>query len=539
MVRVAGRAAQTCGAARARMFRTDKQNCELENRKQPLAYSETASRSANRLDRLRPERHETNAIRPFVRYYRPQPMSSVLINFFARPLCMCALLAGIVFSAPPRHDLVAKDDVPAVAATPPMGWNSWDSYGESVSEQDIRANARVMAERLKPFGWEYIVVDMGWYVKNHSAGNNAENAEFSMDEFGRYEPAANSIPSAANGEGFKPLADYVHSLGLKFGIHILRGIPRIAVKENLPIFDSPYHAADAADTSDTCPWNPFNYGVDPSRVAAQAYYDSILRLYASWGVDFLKVDCIADHPYKGADIRMLAEAIHKAGRPIALSLSPGPAPLLHADVFERYAQMWRISDDVWDVWYGSTNFPQGPGNQFARAAEWAKYSGAGHWPDADMLPIGRLEPAAGWGTPRATRLSRDEQRTMLTLWSIFRSPLIMGGNLTLLDDWTASILTNSEVIAVDQHSRDNHAAINTRTAAVWLAQPQTGDGYYLALFNLEDSPQSLSYSWKGLGLGGSKYRMRDLWRRKDLPSASSIFVTLAPHASALYVAYPL
>jgi alpha-galactosidase len=453
------------------------------------------------------------------------PKASMRVDFVL--LFACAVVIGLSLSASPSPFKVA-------APTPPMGWNSWDSYGESVSEADVRGNAKVMAERLKPFGWQYVVIDMGWYVTNHSAGVNAKDAEFSLDKFGRYTPAINTIPSAKNDEGFKPLADYVHSLGLEFGIHILRGIPKVAVKDNLPIFDSPYHAADPADTSDTCPWNAFNYGLDPSKPAAQAYYDSIIRLYASWGVDFLKVDCIADHPYKGADIRMLAEAIRKAGRPMVLSLSPGPASLENAEVFERNAQMWRISNDVWDIWYGKKNFPRGPGNQFEPAAAWAKYSGLGHWPDADMLPVGRLGPSPGFGPARETRLTRDEQRTMVTLWSIFRSPLIMGGNLTLLDDWTTSLLTNPEVIAVDQHSRDNHGVIGTKKAAAWLARPQTGDGYYLALFNLEDAPQTLAYSWKDLGLSGSNYRLRDLWERKDLPPAASVAVMLAPHASALY-----
>lgn len=462
------------------------------------------------------------------------------------PFACALLIFSLAFAGSPRTNRTHSTPSPGppspanasprelVAATPPMGWNSWDSYGESVSEADIRANAKMMARRLKSFGWQYIVVDMGWYVTNHSAGVNANDAQFSLDQFGRYTPAVNSIPSAANGEGFKPLADYVHSLGLKLGIHILRGIPKIAVNGNLPIFDSPFHAADAADTNDTCPWNPFNYGVDPSKPAAQAYYDSILRLYAGWGVDFLKVDCIADHPYKGEDIRMLAEAIHRTGRPMVLSLSPGPASLAKAAVFQQYAQMWRISDDVWDVWYGRANFPQGPGNQFARAAEWEKYSGPGHWPDADMLPIGRLEPSAGWGPSRATRLTRDEQRTMMTLWCIFRSPLIMGGNLTRLDDWTGSLLTNPEVIAVDQHSRDNHAVINTSKAAVWLARPERGDDHYLALFNLKDARQTLAYSWKDLGLSDSKYELRDLWERKAFAPAASVSITLAPHASVLY-----
>lgn len=421
-----------------------------------------------------------------------------------------------------------------LAATPPMGWNSWDAYAETVSESDIRANARWMAKHLKKFGWEYVVVDMGWYVTNHSVGTNAANAEFSLDAFGRFLPAVNTFPSAAHEAGFKPLADFVHSLGLKFGIHILRGIPREAVRKNLPIAGAAFHASDAANTSDTCPWNPFNYGLDSAKPAARAYYDSIARLYASWGVDFLKVDCISDHPYKGDEIRLISEALRKASRPIVLSLSPGPTALDKADEVSQYANMWRISDDVWDLWRSDTEFPSGIQNQFARAAKWALFSGPGHWPDADMLPIGRLEPAAGWGKPRATRLTHDEQRTQFTLWSIFRSPLIIGANLTLCDQWTESLLTNPEVIAVDQHSTGNHAVLTTDKSAVWLARPTEGEGYFLAISNLDAASQEFHYFWKDLQLPGAKYHLRDLWERKDLGPFESLTATLPAHGSILY-----
>ena len=421
-----------------------------------------------------------------------------------------------------------------LAATPPMGWNSWDSYGETINESDIRANAAWMAEHLKAYGWEYVVVDEGWYVTNHSVGTQSAAAQFSLDANGRYIPAINSIPSAEQGAGFKPLADYVHSLGLKFGIHILRGIPREAVAKNLPIAGSSFHAKAAADVSDTCPWNPYNYGVNSHSAAGQAYYDSIAKLYAEWGVDFLKVDCISSHPYKGDEIRMISRALHRVRRPIVLSLSPGPAPLDKALELRRYAQMWRISDDVWDVWHSDKDFPQGVENQFARAAKWAEFSGPGHWPDADMLPLGRLEPAAGWEKPRATRLTHDEQRTLLTLWSIFRSPLIMGGNLTLCDDWTESALTNAELIGVDQHSSGNHAVISTGNAAVWVATPESGDGAYIAVFNLEAAPQSFHYVWKDLGLKREKYNLRDLWEHEDLGSKEFVDVTLPAHGSAIY-----
>jgi len=435
------------------------------------------------------------------------------------------------------HVAVNSSDAEAqtlLAATPPMGWNSWDSYGETVSESDIKANAAWMAEHLKSYGWEYIVVDEGWYVTNHSAGTPAPSAQFSLDAYGRYIPAVNTIPSAEKGAGFKPLADYVHSLGLKFGIHILRGIPKEAVLRNLPIEGTSFHAKAAADINDSCSWNTYNYGLNAHSPAAQAYYDSIVRLYAGWGIDFLKVDCISSRPYKGYEIRMMSLAVRKVRRPIVISLSPGAAPLEKATELRRHSQMWRISDDVWDVWYSDKDFPQGVGNQFARAAKWAAFSGPGHWPDADMLPLGRLEPAAGWEKPRTTRLTHDEQRTLLTLWSIFRSPLIMGGNLTLCDEWTQSALTNAELIGVDQHSTGNHALISTDKAAVWLATPESGDGAYIAVFNLDAAPQSFHYTWKDLGLKRPNYNLRDLWEHVDLGSKEFVVVTLPAHGSAIY-----
>ena len=436
--------------------------------------------------------------------------------------------------------LAQKDGTTVLARTPPMGWNSWDAYGESVSEADIRANAQWMAQNLKSHGWEYIVVDMGWYITNHTGESNAKNSKYSLDEFGRFTPATNSIPSANSSAGFKPLADYVHSLGLKFGIHILRGIPKQAVDANLPVEGSSFHAADAADTKDTCPWNPFNYGVDPAKPAAQAYYDSMARLYAQWGVDFLKVDCISSHPYKGEDIRMIREALDKTGRAIVLSLSPGPAPLDKAREIARYAQLWRISDDVWDVWKTTENFPQGPGNQFARTAAWAVHSGPGHWPDADMLPLGSLRPSAGWGESRETRLTKEEQRSLLTLWCIVRSPLIMGGNLTALqtDPWTTSLLTNDEVLAVDQHSKDSRAAIQTENSAVWVSRPAEGLGYYVAVFNLSDQPQTLQYHWTELGLAAGRYKVHDLWEHQEAGPIALLKVNLSPHASTLYKIIP-
>jgi alpha-galactosidase len=422
---------------------------------------------------------------------------------------------------------------PILAATPPMGWNSWDSYGTTVGEAEVKANADWMAAHLKQHGWQYIVVDMEWFVTNPIPEGNATNFRYSLDSYGRYVPAVNRFPSAVQDASFAPLAEYVHAKGLKFGIHILQGIPREAVAKNLPVAGSSFRATDAANTSGTCNWNHDNYDLKGTP-AGQAYYDSIARLYASWGVDLIKVDCIASRPYKGAEIRMLSEALRKTGRPIVLSLSPGAAPFDKVKEMRKYAQMWRISDDIWDEWHSDVPYPQGLGDQFSRAAEWAPLREPGHWPDADMLPLGYLGPSPGWGKARQTRLSPAEQRTLMTLWSIFRSPLMMGGDLPHDDVATTALLTNDEVLAVDQHSTGGRAVLHSSDASVWTAMPADGKGRYVAIFNTSEHAQDLSYTWKQLGWPAGRYGLRDLWEHTESGPVARVAVHLAPHACALY-----
>jgi alpha-galactosidase len=406
--------------------------------------------------------------------------------------------------------------------TPPMGWNSWDSYGLSVTEQEFKANADWMAQHLKNHGWQYAVVDEGWFLKNPEAKPGAFQYVISAD--GRYLPAVNRFPSAAK-EGFKPLADWVHAKGLKFGIHIIRGVPKGAAGKNPKLADSQFTAAEAADQTDTCPWNADNYGVR-NNPAGQAYYDSVAKLYAGWGVDFVKVDCIADHPYKPDEISMFSEALRKTGRPMVLSLSPGPAHLEQASELRQQAQMWRISDDFWDRWPLLLK-------QFTFAASWAPQVVAGHWPDADMLPLGHLGPRTPDGKERESNLTHAEQRSVMTLWAMLRSPLIMGGNLTRMDDWTAGLLTNDEVIAVDQHAKGGRALVNDGKRAIWVSRAESGGAVYVALFNLASEPQTIEYPIQTLGVGVSG-AVRDLWDRKDLGQQDRLKTTLPPHGSALY-----
>ncbi len=421
-----------------------------------------------------------------------------------------------------------------LAPTPPMGWNSWDAYAQNITETQVRQNADFIAKNLKQYGWSYIVIDEGWYLPDPGPSTQ-QNKGFVMDEDGRFLPSVSRFPSAASNAGFKPLGDYLHAEGLKFGIHILRGIPKEAVEKNLPIADSTFHAADAADQSDTCPWNTYDYGVKDN-AAGQAYYDSLARQYAAWGVDFLKVDCIADHPYKAVEIRMIRTALDKTHRPIVLSLSPGPTNVSHADEVRKYAEMWRISDDFWDHWgvWRGHEFSQGLSQQFATAATWAAHTGDGHWADADMLPIGCLGPHPGEGEPRDSKFTPDEARTLFTFWSIFRSPLMIGANLPASDQQTIELLTNPEVIAVDQHSFGNHQVVTIGEEVIWAAKREDGAGGYLAVVNTGETPKHVRYSWKDLGLPDKSYKIRDLWQRRDLGAANYLEVTLPPHGCALY-----
>ena len=246
------------------------------------------------------------------------------------------------------------------AVTPPMGWNSYDYYDTTVNEEQVKENAEYMAANLKEFGWQYIVVDIEWYA--HGAGSQRDRYQYipfsklEMDEFGRLLPDPERFPSSVNGAGFKPLADYIHGLGLKFGIHIMRGIPRIAAHEHMPVKGANVTADVIANPSSICGWNPDMYGVR-DMAEGQLYYDSLLELYAQWGVDFIKCDDICNtnlyphNPYSGRhEIEMLAKAIQKCGRKIVLSLSPGPALIDKAWHYETYANMWRITDDFWDDW---------------------------------------------------------------------------------------------------------------------------------------------------------------------------------------------
>lgn len=363
------------------------------------------------------------------------------------------------------------------ALTPPMGWNSWDCFGPSVKEAEVKANADYMAANLKQYGWEYVVVDIRWYVDNQTSGtyNSYANSTFIYDNNGRHMPSPTRFPSAANGAGFKPLADYVHSKGLKFGIHIMRGVPRVAVTNNLPILGSSKTASSIYTTASQCTWLQDNYTVLAAQEGAQAYYNSIFDLYASWGVDFVKIDDLS-RPYHQDEINLIRNAIDRTGRPIVLSMSPGETPLDKFSHVKTHANMWRTVDDFWDNW-SQLNY------QFNVCSKWAPYIGPGTWPDADMLPMGHIAIRGERGVDRQSNFTQDEQYTLMTLWSIFKSPLMFGGHLPDNSAFTKSLITNEEVLDMHHYSVNNRQWSNMDDQISWTADdPKTGDKY-LALFN--------------------------------------------------------
>lgn len=424
----------------------------------------------------------------------------------------------------------------------PMGWNSYDYYDTTVNEQQVKANADYMAEHLKESGWEYIVVDIQWYAKD--AGTQRDQHQYipfgnhEMDEYGRLLPDESRFPSAAGGKGFGPLAEYVHSKGLKFGIHIMRGIPRAAAHRHLAVQGSSATAADAADPSSICGWNPDMYGVRKGVEGAQEYYDSIIQMYADWGVDFIKCDDICNtnvypaNPYSAAhEIEMLQKAIEKSGRDIVLSLSPGPALIEKAWHYEKYANMWRITDDFWDRWDLLLNM-------FERCELWQNHVAPGSYPDCDMLPLGKLGKGFG-GEEWDTHFTRDEQITMMTLWCVFGSPLMVGAELTKLDEWTQKLITNREVLKLVDNGYVGKQVERSADHAVWSCRnDETGESY-VALFNFRKEAQELCCDLKEVeqfaGKETGSSQGTELWTGEQTRIAEGVIrAEVAAHGAKLY-----
>ena len=442
-------------------------------------------------------------------------------------LALGVVLVSVTTNA--QKSVFKKDEFKQWAQTPPMGWNSWDCYGSTVEEHEVKANADYMVKNLKKSGWEYIVVDIRWFVENDKAGGyNQKDPRYVMDQYGRYLPALNRFPSAKDGQGFKPLSDYIHKKGLKFGIHIMRGIPKKAVEDKMPIKGANGITADQIYTTALqCEWLKDNYTIVADKPGAQEYYDSLFELYAQWGVDFIKIDDLS-RPYHEGEINLIRNAIDKCGRKIVLSTSPGETPISAASHVTEHANMWRMVDDVWDTWPHVTHLMD-------VAQKWYPYIAPGTWPDCDMIPLGRISLRGERGEDRMSRLTKDEQYTLITFFNIFKSPLFFGGDLPSNDAFTLSLLTNKEVVKMHKEStavkqlfkKDGKIAVTSKNAK---------DGsVYLALFNISDAnSEKVAVNLSDLNLSG-RVVLTNLWTgEKSNVSSGEISSVLKPHSSILY-----
>jgi len=406
-----------------------------------------------------------------------------------------------------------------VALTPPMGWNSYNCFGSAVHEDEVKANADYVAKNLKQVGWQYIVVDFLWSYDNPPGSNIGNPFQqrlpdgsyvpwLTMDKWGRLSPQPNKFPSAFGGKGFGPLAEYVHGLGLKFGIHVMRGIPRQAVWAKSPVKGTNGITADMiADTNSKCPWMNHMYGLNMKKPGAQEYLNSILELYAEWGVDFIKVDDLS-RPYSEPEVEGYYKAIEHSARPIVLSLSPGATPVGETDHLLRNANMWRMADDFWDNWKEITGMMK-------YAKQWEGVGVQGHWPDCDMIQIGKLSKRGPVGEERYSRFTEDEEYTHMTFWSIFRSPLMLGGNLPENRPFELSLFNNPEVIAVNQQGENPRQLFEKDGKTIWYSHAQGSKDMYVALFNLGEQPLDIDFTFASIGMIG-KIAVRDLWKKQDM-----------------------
>jgi len=424
---------------------------------------------------------------------------------------------------------------------PPLGWNSYDSFGCFINEQRALENLRVFVDRLQPHGYEYFVIDAGWYRQFDLAGREFPTKDdpyrVVFDEFGRPIPSADFFPN-----GFGRLAAACHAAGVKFGIHMMRGIPRNAVAANTPVKGAAVHARNIANTGSTCSWCPDNVGVDMRQPGAPAYYDSLIELLAGWGVDFIKYDDIIPSP---SEVDAVVNAIEKCGRDIVLSLSPGNGH--NDDGWPAYfrANMIRTSGDIWDT-----------REDFRWVFErWQTFMPLldklppGCWLDMDMIPFGELQVwnasgetgeilMNGSGSRRQSQLNSAQKRTFMTMRALAASPLMMGGNLPGTDAESFQLLTDPAVLACNQNGVIGKLVTFTDWTNTWRTphRSQAGAGWF-GIFNRDgNQPREIVADAKVLGIPPAS-RLYDIWNRRELGNLGQPLRLTLPADEVLFVRY--
>ena len=427
---------------------------------------------------------------------------------------------------------------------PPLGWNSFDCYGTVANEQVLTANLEVFVERLKPHGYEYFTLDAGWYreydiplSENFPLPGQDYNVNF--DTYGRVTPAACFFP-----KGLNRVAGAVHRAGLKFGLHLMRGIPRAAVEKNTLIKGTDIRARDIANTEDTCPWCPDNYGIDMEKPGAQKYYNSVIELVASWGVDFIKYDDIVPSP---PEVDAVANAVEACDREIVLSLSPGNRHQFDAMDTYRRANMMRISGDVWDN-------REDIDEVFERWKTFSRYvddNPHGFWFDQDMIPLGRLcvwnprtpkrEDMLGEDAQsfeRSSQLTDPQKRTFITMRALAASPLIMGGELRWTDYFGFYLLTHPGMLACNQNGVVGKLMMEDAHTYVWKtpARDNPAQGWFGVFNRHPEKMRKITVSAETLELS-TETDLRDVWRNRPLGNLKSALTTDLDADDVLFVRY--
>lgn len=428
-------------------------------------------------------------------------------------------LSGAAAAVP----LAAAADSPAsprriqqLAQKPPLGWNSFDAYGVYLHEEAALANIEAMATKLRPFGYEYFVVDNGWFGEyklqpgtRYAAEKHASDVR--INGFGLLQPSKTYFPA-----GMQRIIDRAHARGLKFGLHLMRGIPRKAVELNLPVQGTRYTAREVANTSSVCAWCKYNYGINMQHPGGQAFYNSLVNQLARWGVDLIKADDLVPYP---DEIVGIANAIERCGRDIVFSLSPGGSVRMTDLPYFRRANMLRVTADIWDR-----------RSDLDKAFEaWRAWQGRqypGFWIDLDMIPFGQLllmsppdsgdtgaVKLAGYGSRRWSQLAKDEMRTFVTQRALAASPLMIGGDLPTLDADSLELLTNREMLACNQNGVMGALVWEKDGIEVWhaAARDAVGSGW-LGIFNRAESKKSAALGAREFGLEtGRRYHLEDIW----------------------------
>jgi len=438
-------------------------------------------------------------------------------------LGLCAVSTQIRAEEAPRP-MPAKDNF---ADTPPMGWNTSGSYGLAGENEEMvkRGVDTIIKEGLKDAGYTVVLIDYGWYQDEHGT-TTGMNPLTRCDAFGYYVPNADRFP-----QGFKPLADYIHARGMKFGLHLMRGVYRGAYDANLPVKGTPYHACEITDTGSVCGWSDLTYGLKMEHPGAQTYLDSLFDLFAEWGVDFLKIDDLIS-PYHAAEIEGYHRARMRAGRPIIISGSPGDqTPLARAAHLQANMEMYRITKDQWDTWSDILV-------QFERAAQWAPYCGRGTWMDLDALPFGMMYDMVRAMRIIPTRFTPDEIRTTMTLHCIARSPLVFYADPLKVDPFTKGVLTNADALRANKYGSAQRQLYADTKTVTWISTDAENGSTYLALFNLLAQPSIVEQSVVDLGFERG-CSVRDIWQQSDRGSvARSLTANIPGHGVAFYVLSP-